>query len=437
MNKGLFNRGLLDFIVSSPTPFHAVDTMAAMLLKAGYSRLDEQDAWSVVSGGRYFVTRNGSAIIAFTMPDGNSDSLRGGVRLTGAHTDSPCLRVKPQPDLNTNQYFQLGVEVYGGALLNPWFDRDLSIAGRVDFLKRDKSLASCLINLEKPVAVIPSLAIHLDREANSSRSINAQTDIPPILAVANSFAGTFDEFLLKQVQEQHVDAEQVFSHELSFYDTQAPALVGLQEEFVASARLDNLLSCYVTICALLEADTSACNMVVCTDHEEVGSNSACGAQGPFLKSVLERLLAGGGNESKLAERTERLIRQSMLLSIDNAHGVHPNYVDKHDGNHGPMLNAGPVIKVNANQRYASNSRSIAYFKSLCLAEKVPVQSFVVRSDMGCGSTIGPITAASLGVDTIDIGVPTFAMHSIRELAGSDDAHHLYRVVRRYFGIATK
>lgn len=438
MNKDLFNRGLLDFIANSPTPFHAVDTMAGMLIKAGFSQLEEQNAWSVAAGGRYFVTRNGSAIIAFTMPEGSdSDALLKGVRLTGAHTDSPCLRVKPQPDLSTNQYFQLGVEVYGGALLNPWFDRDLSIAGRVDFIKRDKTLANCLINLEKPVAVIPSLAIHLDKTANSNRSINAQTDIPPILAVAASFTGSFDEYLLQQVQKQHADAEQVLSHELSFYDTQAPAFVGLQDEFVASARLDNLLSCYVSTCALIEADTSACNMTVCTDHEEVGSNSASGAQGPFLKSVLERLLAGGGNESKLAERTERLIRHSMLLSIDNAHGVHPNFVDLHDANHGPMLNAGPVIKVNANQRYASNSRSIAYFKSLCLAENVPVQSFVVRSDMGCGSTIGPITAASIGVDTIDIGVPTFAMHSIRELAGSDDAHHLYRVVKRYFGVAAK
>lgn len=435
--KDSFNNGLLDFIASSPTPFHAVATMSSVLDKAGFTQLAEEASWNVEPGGRYYVTRNGSAIIAFTMPNASADgeALLKGVRLTGAHTDSPCLRVKPQPDVRINKYFQLGVEVYGGALLNPWFDRDLSIAGRIDFIKSDKTLASVLIDLESPVAIIPSLAIHLDREANKNRSINAQTDIPPILAIESSFEGSFDEFLLQQVRlnPDHTDAEQVLSHELSFYDTQAPAMVGLQKEFIAAARLDNLLSCYVSTCALVEASTQQCNMMVCTDHEEVGSSSSSGAQGTFLRSVLERLLASGGEETKLAERMERVIRNSMLLSIDNAHGVHPNFADKHDGNHGPMLNDGPVIKINSNQRYASNSRSVAFFKSLCLAEDAPVQSFVVRSDMGCGSTIGPITSTSIGVDTIDIGVPTFAMHSIRELAGSDDAHHLYRVVKRYFG----
>ncbi|MDX1489764.1 MAG: M18 family aminopeptidase [Pseudohongiellaceae bacterium] len=438
MNKDSFNTGLLDFIASSPTPFHAVETMASMLLDAGFTRLEEEQSWDIQGAGRYFVTRNDSAIIAFTMPESfDEKALKGGVRLTGAHTDSPCLRVKPQPDIRKKKYFQLGVEVYGGALLNPWFDRDLSIAGRVDFIKADGSLATALIDLQQPVAIIPSLAIHLDREANQNRTINAQTDIPPLLALGASFEGSFDEFLLAQVKQQseHSDAKEVLSHELSFYDTQKPAMVGLEQEFVAAARLDNLLSCYVSTCALLEADTSQCNMMVCTDHEEVGSASTSGAQGPFLRSVLERLLASGTTEKhdNSAEITERLIRNSMLLSIDNAHGVHPNFADKHDGNHGPILNEGPVIKINANQRYASNSRSIAYFKSLCQAEDVPVQSFVVRSDMGCGSTIGPITSTNIGVDTIDIGVPTFAMHSIRELAGCDDAHHLYRVVKRFYG----
>ena len=229
------------------------------------------------------------------------------------------------------------------------------------------------------------------------------------------------------------DASKVLSYELSFYDTQPPAIIGLHNEFIASARLDNLLSCYLGAQALCESEDNNCNLLICTDHEEVGSTSASGANGPFLRSVLERIVAESSEQlGKSAEDFERLIRQSKLLSIDNAHGIHPNYMDKHDANHGPILNQGPVIKINANQRYASSSSSVAFFKSLCLEAQVPVQTFVVRSDMGCGSTIGPITAAGIGVETIDIGVPTFAMHSIRELAGSEDAHNLYRVVKRFF-----
>ena len=245
---------------------------------------------------------------------------------------------------------------------------------------------------------------------------------------------TVDE-VLRWLQEQggRPDAERVLSHELSFYDTQRPALIGLHDEFISSARLDNLLSCYVSLQALLCGGGETCNMLICSDHEEVGSASASGAQGPFLRSVLERIIGcTSARVDRRAEDLERLIRNSVLISIDNAHGVHPNYADKHDGNHGPILNQGPVVKINANQRYASNSHSVAYFKSLCAQVDVPVQAFVVRSDMACGSTIGPITAAGIGIETVDIGVPTFAMHSIRELAGSDDAHSLYRVISRFF-----
>ncbi len=438
LDKNSFNAGLLDFIAASPTPFHAVSHMSQSLLAAGFQPLNEVDAWELQAGGRYFVTRNGSSIIAFTLPETASTSqgfTYPGVRLAGAHTDSPCLRIKPQPDLRKNNYLQLGVEVYGGALLNPWFDRDLSIAGRVDFMTRDQQLHSCLIDMKKPVAVIPSLAIHLDREANQSKSINAQKDLPPLLSISGVRDSSFDELLLGWLHDQcgRPDAERILSHELSFYDTQRPALIGLHDEFISSARLDNLLSCYLSLQALLCGGGQTCNMLICSDHEEVGSASASGAQGPFLRSVLERIIGCTSTRiERRAEDLERLIRNSMLISIDNAHGVHPNYADKHDGNHGPILNQGPVVKINANQRYASNSRSVAYFKSLCAQVDVPVQAFVVRSDMACGSTIGPITAAGIGVETVDIGVPTFAMHSIRELAGSDDAHSLYRVISRFF-----
>src|SRR5690606_4131800 len=249
-----------------------------------------------------------------------------------------------------------------------------------------------------------------------------------------------DDFLLQWLQtEGGVEtATRVLSHELSFYDTQPPAMVGMHNEFIASARLDNLLSCYVSLQALLEGNSRSNNMIICSDHEEVGSASACGAQGPCLRSVLERIIISRSNlVERRAEEFERLIRHSLLLSLDNAHGIHPNYADRHDSNHGPILNQGPVVKINANQRYASNSHSVAQFKSLCVNAGVPVQSFVVRSDMGCGSTIGPITATGIGVETVDVGVPTFAMHSIRELGGSDDAHNLYRVTRLFFGAAAE
>ncbi|MDH0141158.1 M18 family aminopeptidase [Aquipseudomonas alcaligenes] len=421
------NQGLIDFLKASPTPFHATRSMAQRLQAAGFRALDEREPWHTEPGGRYYVTRNDSSIIAFRL--GHRAPLDGGLRLVGAHTDSPCLRVKPQPELQRQGFFQLGVEVYGGALLAPWFDRDLSLAGRVTFREGGK-VQSLLIDFEQPIAVIPNLAIHLNREANQGWAINAQTELPPILAqFPGEDSADFRAVLTERLAEEHgISADAVLDYELSFYDTQSAAVIGLNQDFIAGARLDNLLSCYAGLQALIEADGDESCVLVCTDHEEVGSCSACGADGPFLEQVLRRVLPEG-------DAFVRIIQKSLLVSADNAHGVHPNYADKHDTNHGPKLNAGPVIKVNSNQRYATNSETAGFFRHLCLAEEVPVQSFVVRSDMGCGSTIGPITASQLGVPTVDIGLPTFAMHSIRELAGSHDLAHLVRVLSAFYGSA--
>ncbi len=428
-----FNQGLLQFLQRSPTPFHAVSNLSEMLEHAGFARLDESEAWQLEKGSSYYVVRNDSAIIAFKT--GESSLAENGIRLSGAHTDSPCLKIKPSPLIKKQEYLQLGVEVYGGALLYPWFDRDLSIAGRVDFLAEDGSLHSILLDLKDPVAFIPSLAIHLDKEANSGRLINNQKELPPVmLQVDKDREFNFDDFLLDQICN-HSGAEfsskpkKVLSHELFCYDTQAPALVGLNRQFIASARLDNLLSCYIACTSLIGSGDEHASVLVCNDHEEVGSASTSGAQGPFLKSVLERMIAA---EQKGADDFERSIRQSVFLSVDNAHGVHPNFSDKHDDEHKPQLNGGPVIKINANQRYASNSRSVALFKSICEQEKIPHQSFVMRSDMACGSTIGPITAAGLGVDTVDIGLASFGMHSIRELAGAEDGVLLSRLIEAFY-----
>ena len=416
----------IDFLKASPTPFHAVARMKSMLVKAGFIELNEGGSWNIQPGARYVVTRNDSSIIAFNTS--HQDSINSGIRLVGAHTDSPCLKLKPQPDLQRSHYAQLGVEVYGGALLHPWFDRDLTLAGRVSFRKTNGTLASALINFQRAIAVIPSLAIHLDREANNGRAINAQKELPLLLHdfQANE-KNDFRQTLLTQLLHEHpaCDAEAILDFEICACDTQPAAVIGLKNEYIAGARLDNLLSCFTGLRALLDSDGLQPTLLICTDHEEVGSVSNCGAQGQFLNSVLQRWL---GN----SETRARTLHRSMLISADNAHGIHPNHPEKHDEKHAPHLNSGPAMKVNANQRYASNTTTQAFFRHLCEQQKIPVQMFVARADMGCGSTIGPLTAAEIGIKTIDIGVPTFAMHSIRELAGVQDISHLYNALCAFF-----
>ena len=315
------------------------------------------------------------------------------------------------------------MQVYGGALFNPWFDRDLSIAGRVSGLTSTGKRFEELIDFKRAIASIPSLAIHLDREANKNRTINAQTHLPLLLATNDALKDgeDFKSLILKECQT--VDASEILDYELSCYDTQAAAIIGLHDEFISSARLDNLLSSYIGLQAIIDSNNEHGSVFVSTDHEEIGSSSACGAKGPFLGSVLEQIFGGNMHQA---------IQGSRLISVDNAHALHPNYRDKHDAKHSPILNQGPVIKINANQRYASNSITSADFQHLCQQNDIPVQSFVVRADMGCGSTIGPITATELGIQTLDIGIPQLAMHSIRELAGIKDCTHMQAALTAFF-----
>ncbi len=413
---------LLAFLQASPTPFHAVANMREQLLNAGYQALDPAQDWDLKAAQGYFVERNSSSIVAFRMPS-QTESER--LHMIGAHTDSPCLRVKPNPEIQQHGYHQLGVEVYGGALLHPWFDRDLSLAGRVVGKQANGQLASALVDLKRPIACIPSLAIHLNREANKGSSINPQTDLPVLLGQQLGDDPNLREMLLRHLTEQGQDFVQILDYELSFYDTQPPAVVGWQEEYIASARLDNLLSCYTGLQALLTATTEQGILLVCNDHEEVGSQTAEGAQGSFLLSVLQRIYPN-------PEKMHQVLHQSVLVSADNAHAVHPNFASKHDGQHGPKLNAGAVIKVNANQRYATNAVTSALITALAQEQSLPIQSFVVRSDMGCGSTIGPITAAQLGIKTIDLGMPTLAMHSIREWAGCEDVATTIALLQAFY-----
>lgn len=421
-----FNQQLLTFLSRSPTPWHATRNMATALQAAGFQALDEREEWKLEPGRGYYVTRNGSAMVAFRT--GTGSPVNTGVRMVGAHTDSPCLKVKPNPELRRKGFYQVGVEVYGGVLLNPWFDRDLSLAGRATVLDETGKVSDLLVDFQRPVAFIPSLAIHLDREANNNRSINAQTDLPPVLMqVPDGDQTAFVELLQAQLEQEHPGTRisKVLGYELSFYDAQPASLSGLKEEFITSARLDNLLSCFIGLQALLKASGEQPALLVCNDHEEVGSMSAEGAQGPFLASVLDRWCGSG--------QRDRVIARSMMISADNAHGVHPNFIDRHDENHGPLINQGPVIKVNHNQRYATNSRSAALYRHISDELGLPHQTFVVRSDMACGSTIGPLTAGNLGVTTLDIGVPQLGMHSIRELCGVRDGYTLYQVLTAFMG----
>jgi aspartyl aminopeptidase len=418
---------LLAFLGEATSPFHAVTALSRRLQDAGFTAVEHLDNTSFEAGQGYFVTANDSSIVAFRAGSGRCEE---GLRMIGAHTDSPNLSVKPNPLKQRSGTQQLAVDVYGGALLNPWFDRDLSLAGRVSFVNSTGDLASRLIDFRRPIAIIPSLAIHLDREANKNRSINPQTDILPLIAGLPTDEGSslnWGQFLAGQLGAQYPEegAVRILDFELSLYDCQPPGLVGIDEAFFASARLDNLLSCHAGLTALLAADPAQWSLLVCNDHEEVGSTSAVGAQGPMLVDVLNSITGTAAASRRLRER-------SKMLSVDNAHAVHPNFSDRHDEAHGPLLNQGPVVKINRNQRYATSGEGSALLRLLAERAEVPLQHFVVRSDMGCGSTIGPITAAETGITTIDLGVPTLAMHSIRELAGTADIDYLGLLLTAFY-----
>jgi aspartyl aminopeptidase len=414
MDKNDFNEGLLGFLDASPTPFHATLNITLMLKNAGFTKLDELGKWELKEGKKYYVTRNDSSVIAFTYPKSKNYTI------VGTHTDSPNLKLKPNPVIKEHGVVKFAVEPYGGLLLNPWFDRDLSLAGRISYLDSKGEIKDTLIDVKKAIATIPSLAIHLDEKANQERTVNKQTDILPIFTTNDDFE--FDEFLKWQLSKLGIlDVKELYANELSFYDTQNASYVGLHNDFIASARLDNLLSCYVGLLSICSVEDDKPMMFIANDHEEVGSGSTSGAAGSFLENTLRRMFDD-------YEDYVHMTRSSVLISADNAHAIHPNFSTKHDSNHSPYINKGTVIKVNSNQRYASNSTTISRFMNVASSLGEPYQKFVTRSDMGCGTTIGPITASRLGIETIDVGLPTLGMHSIRELCGSDDALSLYKII---------
>lgn len=423
---------LLTYIDQSPTPYHAVIETAGRLEAVGYSLLEEGDAWTLSPGDRRYVIRAGGSIAAFEV--GSAAPAEAGFRVIGAHTDSPNLRIKPSPDVREHGYHQLAVEPYGGVLLHTWLDRDLTIAGRVT-LAIDGETETRLVDFERPLLRVPNLAIHLYRELNQEGlKLNAQRHLSPLLGLGDD--ADFVELLCAELGREGamVDRDQVLAFDLMTYDTQRSVRSGANGEFIHAPRLDNLASSHAGIEALIQAGaagpSAATRVVVLYDHEEVGSRSTQGAGGTFLADTLERIAIGAKGSD--AESMARAVSRSWLISADMAHAIHPNYADRHEPGHRPKLGAGPVIKTNSNQAYATDAESAGFFASLCARVGVTPQNFVTRSDLGCGSTIGPISAARVGIRTVDVGNPMLSMHSIREMAASADVDPMIEVLAEFF-----
>ncbi|MFF0745101.1 M18 family aminopeptidase [Streptomyces sp. NPDC004111] len=418
-----FDRGhtddLMSFLAAGPSPYHAVATAAERLEKVGFRQVAETDAWDGSTGGKYVL--RGGAIIAWYVPEGAQAHTP--FRIVGGHTDSPNLRVKPLPDSGNQGWRQVAVEVYGGTLLNTWLDRDLGLAGRLTL--RDGSHR--LVNIDRALLRVPQLAIHLDRGANDGLKLDKQRHMQPIWGLGDVHEGDLIAYV---AQEAGLDAEDITGWDLMPHAIEAPSYLGRDKELVAGPRMDNLLSvhaCVAALAAVASADASGDHklpyipVLAAFDHEENGSQSDTGADGPLLGNVLERSVFSRGGTY---EDRARAFAGTVCLSSDTGHAVHPNYAERHDPTHHPRANGGPILKVNVNQRYATDGSGRAVFVAACEKAGVPLQHFVSNNAMPCGTTIGPITAARHGIQTVDIGVAILSMHSARELCGADDPYLL-------------
>ena len=421
---------LIDFIDASPSQYHVVRNIKAALLRRGFKELHAVDAWDLRKASKYFISKNDSAIIAFVTGTGKIEEK--GFRLIAAHTDSPTIKVKPNPEINIkDKYLKLNTEVYGGAILSSWFDRPLSLAGRVS-IKSDNPLqpVSKYIYIKKPIAIIPSLAIHLNREVNKGLNIENQKMLLPVLAMMKKNLEK-DNLLNKLIaSELNINNEDILDFDLNFTNYGKGMLIGLNNEFITSGQLDDLAMVHAGIQALLDSQpTEATQVVVCFDNEEVGSLSKQGAGSPFLRSVLQRISYQFKND---IESFYRAIANSFLISADMAHAFHPNFQEKHDPVNQPVINGGPVIKINANQKYTTDSDSSAVYEMICSNANIPLQKYVNHSDIKGGSTLGSISAGQLDFRSVDIGNPMLGMHAIRELAGVDDHYWIMKSFREFY-----
>ncbi|KAK4593261.1 hypothetical protein RGQ29_017395 [Quercus rubra] len=451
--KGSIVGDLLDYLNESWTHFHATAEAKRQLIAAGFHLLNENDEWDLKPGGRYFFTRNMSSLVAFAI--GEKYTVGNGFHVIAAHTDSPCLKLKPKSASSKSGYLMVNVQTYGSGLWHTWFDRDLSVAGRVIVRGSDGSFMHKLVKIKRPLLRVPTLAIHLDRTVNKDGfKPNLESHLIPLLSTkleetsleskekstSSSKAAHHPLFMRVLSDELNCDVDDIMSIELNVCDTQPSCLGGGNNEFIFSGRLDNLASSYCALRALIDSCKSsgdlssehAIRMVALFDNEEVGSDSVQGAGAPTMFQAMRRIVSCLANEYIGEGAFERAIRHSFLVSADMAHGVHPNFMDKHEEHHRPELQKGLVIKHNANQRYATSGVTAFLFKEIGKNHNLPTQEFVVRNDMGCGSTIGPILASGVGIRTVDCGIAQLSMHSVREICGKEDVDIAYKHFKAFY-----
>ena len=426
-------QNLLDFIDASPSPWHAVNSVETRLAAFQFVKLDETVQWDLQPGGRYYVIRDDSSIVIFVQ--GQKPLVETGFKIIGAHTDSPGLRIKPNAGTGSDGLLRLGVEIYGGPILATFTDRDLSLAGRISYKDDKNAIVSRLVNFDRPLLRLPNLAIHMNRAVNEDGlKLHKQNELPLILSVLAEECLPQAYFSQLLQQQAACEAERILSWDMAVYDTQKGAFWGAENEFYADSQLDNLASCHAALHALLDDGVlENDHTLICAffDHEEIGSESNKGADGSFLGDVLQRIaLATEKNKDDFA----RALAKSFMISADMAHAYQPNFPLAYDSEHKVAVNKGPVIKVNANHRYSTESISQALFVDWCEQAGVPYQKYSHRTDLACGSTIGPITSARLGIRSVDVGNPLWAMHSIRESAGVLDHGYMIKVLKKFLSV---
>lgn len=423
---------LVDFLYDSPSACHGVKATQKILDKNGFVEIKETDKWDLQAKGKYYVIKNDSALIAFEVGTGNIEET--GFRLIGAHTDVPGFRIKPNPQMiSEGKYVKLNTEVYGGPILYTWYDRPLSIAGKVS-IKGVSPLKpeTRLININKPLLIIPSLAIHMNREVNEGYKINKQLDTLPLLGLINDKLEKEDYLMNILAEELQVNKEDILNFELGLYEYEKGSLIGMNEELISSGRFDDLWMVFAGVKALVNSkENVATKVMVCIDNEEIGSLTAEGANSTLLNNILERIALGLGKDREGYYRT---LANSIMISADLAHAVHPNLGVKHDPTNRPVLEGGPVLKIAASGSYSTDSFNGAVFAGICESVGVPFQKFVNRSDLRGGTTIGPITSANLTIPVIDMGAPVLGMHSIRELASVKDNYYTIKVFTEFFSL---
>lgn len=429
--KKEFARDLIDYIYASPTAFNAVETSKELLIRNGFEELQMNKKWQLKVGGKYFITKNSSSLTAFVI---NSDNMEDGFRIIGSHSDSPTFRIKPNAEMTIeNTYLKLNTEAYGGAILSTWFDRPLSIAGRV-VLKSENILCPReeVININKPICIIPNIAIHMNRSVNDGYKFNKQKDTLPLVGLITETLEK-DDFLIKEIsKELKVAKEDILDFDLYLYEYEKGSIIGPNEEFISSSRLDNLSMAHASLHGLINANgRNGINIVSIFDNEEVGSSTKQGADSNMLLNLLERICISLG---KNREEFFSALYSSFMISADLAHALHPNICEKHDPTNRPVIGGGPVIKISANQAYTSDAFSSGVYKNICDKCGVKYQQFVNRSDERGGSTIGPISATHVDINSVDIGSPILSMHSVRELGSVEDHYDIYKTFVEFYQI---